>query len=204
MRAGAIVTIAILHFSTFALAAEDLAIERSAVRREPVADGGVYIGFGGGGSPDAGGLLGMLSLVINRPIIWRLGLWASGESMYIQRAPEADLALRLCIGLSIDLARDDEQKVRWIGMVDFAHQHEATVTAWEANPFSNLLGESGAGLGHRSGVELGTGLLLTPWIDQNNFARRVRILARVSAEWLPDNKGPNLYLSFLTSAGIAI
>ena len=51
---------------------------------------------------------------------------------------------------------------------------------------------------------VGTGLILSPWNDQPNFARRVRILARLSGQWLPDSKGPNFFLAFVTSVGVAL
>lgn len=172
----------------------------------PVPDGGIYIGGGGGFSPDlstAG--YTSTSLVIDRHLFWRIGLWVSGEAAYIFRAPEDDVALRLCIGARVDLWRSETKKWRLIAEVSFVHMHEATISIWRDYPGQSLLGESKFGLGHRSGVELGGGLLITPWIEsRNRFARRLRMMFRVSAQFMPDDSGPHYLVSFLTSMGVAL
>ena len=172
--------------------------------KKPISDGGIYLGLGGGLSPDvqAGAVMG--SLVLDRPLFWRMGFWFSGEWNVLLKQPEPDLALRLCFGLRADLLRTESKSVRLISTLSFAHQHEAPVSGWQAHPFANLFGESKDGLGHRSGIEAGIGAIFTPWIAHQGFERRLRILARVSGEWLPDDKGPNFYLAFLTSVGLAI
>src|SRR5438093_319348 len=90
----------------------------------PVPDGGIYLGVGGGLSPDtdnAGYLTG--SLVVDRPLFWRLGAWLSGEWAFVWRAPEPDFLLRLCFGLRIDLVRAESKKWKLFADVAFAHQH---------------------------------------------------------------------------------
>ena len=174
------------------------------IAKKPVSDGGIYLGLGGGLSPDvqAGAVMG--SMVLDRPLFWRMGFWFSGEWSVLARQPEADLALRLCFGLRTDILRTESRSVRLIGTLSFAHQHEAPVSGWKEHPFANLFGESKDGLGHRSGMEAGLGAIFTPWIEHEGFERRLRLLVRVSGEWLPDDKGPNFYLGFLTSVGVAI
>ncbi len=173
---------------------------------KPVPEGGLYLGVGGGLSPDtdnAGYLTG--SLVIDRQLFWRVGAWISGEWAYIWRAPEPDFSLRLCFGARIDVVRSESKKWKVIADVAFAHQHEASQTVWRDHPFSSLIGESKDGLGHRSGVEAGGGLLLTPWVDSRNWAaRRTRLLFRVSAQWMPDDSGPHFFLAAYTSIGLAL
>jgi hypothetical protein len=144
--------------------------------------------------------------VIDRQLFWRIGLWLSGEAAYIFRgAPEDDFALRLCIGARVDLYRSQTKKWRLISDVAFVHMHEAPLSIWRDYPGQSLLGESKFGLGHRSGVELGGALLITPWIEsRNRFARRLRIMLRVSAQFMPDDAGPQYLLSFLTSVGVAL
>jgi hypothetical protein len=173
---------------------------------KPVPEGGIYIGAGGGVLPvghAAGSAFG--SLVVDRPLFWRMGFWMSGEGQGIVRDPESSLALRLCFGFRIDMVRTESRKVRLQGTLAFAHQHEAPISGWRDHPGENLLGESSSGLGHRSGVEAGVGVLFTPWIDsRNGFLRRTRALVRFSAMWLPDDAGPPLYLALITSVGMAL
>ncbi len=187
------------------LAAGTQTIAKNQEPLKPVPDGGVYIGVGGGGSPDAGS--GMLtgSLVLDRPLFWRLGAWITGEWGYVWRAPEDDFTLRITIGVRVDVWRSETKKYRLLTDVAFAHMHEASTTIWKNYPGETFLGESKFGLGHRSGVEAGAALLVTPWIDSHNwFLRRFRVLARISALYLPDDAGPNFFLSFITSVGVAL
>jgi hypothetical protein len=181
-------------------------LEKKAPDLAPVPDGGIYLGGGGGATPDGRSPTLMGSLVIDRQMFWRIGVLLTGEWTYIARdGQDPDFALRLCAGVRLDAWRSDDKKVRVVTDVAFAHQHEATGSMWLKYPLENALGESKYGLGHRSGVELGAGLLLTPWIDsQNWFFRRLRGLVRVSGLWLPDGAGPMFYLSLLTSVGVAI
>ena len=191
--------------SPIAVAHADETIARpSPPPKKPISDGGFYLGLGGGLSPDAlaGSVMG--SLVLDRPLLSRMGFWFSAEWNYLMKQPESDLALRLCFGLRTDILRTESKSVRLIGTLSFAHQHEAAVSGWEAHPFSNLLGESKDGLGHRSGIEAGLGVIITPFSARDGFERRLRLLVRASGEWLPDDKGPNFYLGLLTSVGIAI
>lgn len=172
----------------------------------PIPDGGIYLGWGGGLTPGATSSgLAAGSLVIDRHLFWRMGLWISGETFFIPHPGESDLAMRLCIGARIDVWRSESRKVRVITDVAFTHQHEAVVSLWRDHPFENLLGESKFGLGHRSGVEAGVGILLTPFIDSRvRGARRLRVLLRASGAWMPDSNGPNFYLALLTSVGVAL
>lgn len=178
----------------------------SAARPDPVPDGGIYLGWGGGLAPSSGAsAMASSSLVIDRQLFWRIGLWVSGEAFYVVHPGEDDLAMRLCIGARVDLFRSENRKLRVISNLAFTHQHEAVTSLWAQHPVENLLGESKFGLGHRSGIEAGAGLLITPWIDSKvRAARRLRVLVRASAAWLPDGNGPALYLALLTSVGVAL
>jgi len=200
-------TLLLLSLVASSVARADGSVTASAPEKlKPVPDGGIYFGVGGGLAPDvgnAGYLTG--SLAIDRPLFWRLGLWLTGEWTYLWRAPEPDFALRLCFGVRIDVARSESRRFRAIADLAFAHQHEASVSTWRAHPFESLLGESQYGLGHRSGIEGGFGLLVTPWIDSRNWlARRTRILIRVSAQWMPDDNGPHFFLAAYSSIGLAL
>jgi hypothetical protein len=181
-------------------------VQQSTALLKPVPDGGIYLGTGGGFSPDlANAGYAATSLVIDRQLFWRIGLWLSGEASYVWRAPEDDLTARLCIGGRIDVWRSQTRKWRLIAEVSFVHMHEAALSIWRAYPLESILGESKFGLGHRSGVEVGAGLLITPWIEsRNGFARRMRVMLRVSSQFMPDDAGPHFLLAFLTSVGVAL
>jgi hypothetical protein len=146
----------------------------------------------GGAAPAATG-----SIRLALPLARVVALELMGTLGYaIGRGSPDDFWARLAIGLRIE---DSLRAFRPYGAFRLVHLHFAPVATWEDHPGDSIAGSSSAGLQHRSGMALASGL---SWAIPGNEGR-VRAMAEIEVSWVPVGNGPEWFATGEVGLGYA-
>ena len=160
----------------------------------------VYIGYLGGMRLDQKSGGGGVMLGVNRKFFNFL----RPELMVATGAYDGatfDYVIQIRIGARFELPLDSRWKpYLWTG---FAHNHESPWAMVVKDPLGHIFGLSNHGVAHRSGLDLGLGLVYEiPRVTRWRIATRVG--ARATFTQFFGDSGPPRYLDFVLTAGVGI
>ncbi len=128
----------------------------------PASANEMTISLGLGGQLSAGGAGGTGSSGFRYRFTDRFGVQVAGQVGHLTATGASGEDDQLFLGLAVGpMLSTGTAPHGWEGLafLHLTHVHTASVASWERTPGANLAGDSSGGVHHRSGLELGLGVI---------------------------------------------
>jgi len=152
----------------------------------------VWTSLAAGGAQHAAGSAVIGSAGFDHPVASWIEVEAHSGVGGLGESKDGTALLRIGAGGRITPVHSEFRPFLYAGL---AHWHTVSYPDLKRAPASNIMGDSNAGMHHRTGGEVGIGFSWPTLIEDDlPWSHKLRSEVRLSTVILPDNMGPGKYL----------